>query len=118
MNAGGQEGVWSRTKTGVVVRIRLTPKSSRDAIDGLTETAEGKAVKARVRAVPEDGAANAAAVQLVAKWLGVPKSSASVAAGHKSRIKMLALAGEPDGLAALVAERIAQLDTTTDSDRS
>ena len=51
----------------VILRVRLTPKSSKDAVDGIETTAEGPALKARVRAVPSDGEANAALLTLLAK---------------------------------------------------
>jgi hypothetical protein len=82
----------------VIVRVRLTPKSSADAIEGVEATADGPALKARVRAVPSDGEANAAIERLLADWLGVPKRSVSVTSGHKSRVKLLTVAGEPDVL--------------------
>lgn len=78
----------------VIVRFRLTPKSSKDAIDGLEMTAGGQAFKARVRAIPEDGAANAALELLVSEWLQVPKSAARLVAGAKSRVKSIAAGGD------------------------
>lgn len=48
-----------------------------------------------MRALPQDGEANTALIALVAKWLGVPKSSVELVSGGKSRIKTLALS-EPD----------------------
>ncbi len=76
------------------MRFRLTPKSSKDAIDGLDVTAEGPAFKSRVRAIPEDGAANAALERLVAEWLQVPKSAARLVTGAKSRVKSIAVEGD------------------------
>ena len=70
--------------------VRLTPKSARDEIVGI-EAFGGEAVlKARVRALPEDGRANEALERLVAHWLKVPPSSVSVAQGGKSRMKQVA----------------------------
>ena len=79
---------------GLAVRVRLTPKSSRDRIDGVDATADGPALKARVRALPSAGAANAAVEQLVAKWLGVPKSAVALSTGAKSWIKTLIVSGD------------------------
>lgn len=93
---------------GISLRVRLTPKSSRDEIGGVEATAEGDAVKARVRAVPEDGKANAALETLVAGWLGVAKSAVAVVAGGKSRVKRVAVAGDAADLAARIAARLAQ----------
>ncbi len=87
--AGGRQG-----DACVIVRFRLTPKSSKDIIDGLEMTAEGPAFKARVRAIPEDGAANAALERLVSEWLQVPKSAAQLVSGAKSRVKSIAVEGD------------------------
>ena len=78
---------WRHSDAGVIVYFRLTPKSSKDAVEGLQATAEGLTFQARVRAVPEDGAANAALELLVAEWLGVPKRTVSLSSGGKSRLK-------------------------------
>ncbi len=98
-----------QSATGVTVPVRLTPKSSRDEIAGVEEF-DGEAVlKARVRALPEDGRANAALEKLMAKWLGLPASSVEVVHGAKSRLKQVAIAGNALALAALIAERLAAL---------
>lgn len=97
---------WTSTTDGLLLRVRLTPKASKDGIEGIEETAEGAAVKARVRAVPADGAANAALTRLVADWLDVPKSSIALVSGGKSRIKCLAIRGQPDTLARDLAEKL------------
>lgn len=85
---------WRVEKGRLVLRVRLTPRSSRDALDGIGSTAEGPAVKARVRAIPEDGKANAALEALLADILNLPKSAVAVMSGAKSRIKLLAIAGD------------------------
>ena len=52
--------------------VRLTPKGGRDAIDGIERLADGSVVlKARVRAAPSEGEANAALMRLIAKAVGV-----------------------------------------------
>lgn len=99
---------WRPVSGGIVLRVRLTPRSSRDEITGLARTADGPAVAARVRAVPEKGAANAALERLVAEWLGLPRSAVGIDAGAKSRLKTVAIAGDPDRLAASIEERLAR----------
>ena len=100
---------WRARADGVTLVVRLTPKGGRDAIDGVEMMSDGKAVlKARVRAVPEDGKANAALVELIAKALRVPRSAVTVAAGQTSRVKTLEIAGDAADLAtalALAADR-------------
>lgn len=82
---------WYRTVGGATfVSVRLTPRADRDAVEGAATLADGSVVlKVRVRAVPEDGAANHALVRLLAKSLGVPKSAVSVVAGASRRLKQV-----------------------------
>jgi uncharacterized protein len=97
---------WSLRKDGLALAVRLTPKSSRDCIEGVEHLADGRAVlKVRVRAVPEAGAANEALLQLVAKSLAIPTSAVSFESGARSRLKSLRLSGD----AAVVAARLSAL---------
>ena len=87
--------------TGVVLRIRVTPNAGVDRIEGAETRDDGETVlKLRVAAVPDKGKANAAAIALLAKALGVPKSNVTLVAGDISRLKTLAISGDPDELAA------------------
>jgi hypothetical protein len=97
MTAASSE-IWRLVDHGIVVRVRLTPRAARDAIEGIEATAQGPALRARVRAAPEDGAANAAIERLVAGWLGVPRSCVAVTGGARSRVKSLTVTGDPDTL--------------------
>ena len=76
------------------VPVRLTPGASSDRIDGWDSDAEGRPVlKARVRARPVEGEANAALLKLLAKSLGVPKSAVTLDRGGQLRTKMISVAG-------------------------
>ena len=97
------------TKSGVVLKVRLTPKSSRDAIEGFADFGGETVLKARVRAVSEQGRANAALVKLIAGWLELPSSRVSVAQGTKSRVKQVAIEGDAGELARLIETRLAAL---------
>lgn len=90
---------WSPAAGGLRLAVRLTPKSSRDEVIGVEDGPDGPALKVRVRAVPEDGKANAALAATLARWLGVPKSSLELASGGKSRNKSVLLGGDPAVLA-------------------
>jgi len=95
---------WSAVADGLRVRVRLTPRGGRDAIDGRALLSDGTSVVlARVRAVPEDGRANAALTKLVAAALGVAGSDVAVVAGATSRVKTLAVRGDPGDLASTLA---------------
>jgi hypothetical protein len=102
------EKAWRHGNACVIAHFRLTPKSFKEAIDGVIETPEGPAFQARVRALPEDGAANRALEELVAGWLGVPKRSILLATGGKSRLKSMRISGDPDALEGLLQERTSE----------
>lgn len=86
---------------GVSFHVRLTPKGGRDALEGWAKASDGSPhLKARVRAVPEDGKANAALVSLLAEKLDVPKSAVRIASGATSRLKRVEIAGNGPALAA------------------
>ena len=85
---------------GLDLFVRLTPKAALDRLEGIETAADGRShLKARVRAVPENGAANHALGRLVAKALGVPGSAVSVVAGGAARQKTLRILGDPAVLA-------------------
>jgi uncharacterized protein YggU (UPF0235/DUF167 family) len=85
---------------GLRVRVRLTPRGGRDALEGVDTLADGRAVlKARVRAAPERGLANAALEVLLAKSLRVPKSAVSIVAGGTGRVKLVEVSGRSADLA-------------------
>lgn len=90
-------------ENGIELFVRLTPKSSVDRVEGVETAADGRShLKARVRAVPENGAANQALERLVAKTLGVPSSAVSVVAGGTARLKTVRVGGDPMALAKAV----------------
>jgi uncharacterized protein (TIGR00251 family) len=98
-----------RTGEGVIIAVRLTPKSSRDEIVGLESFGGETVLKAKVRALPESGRANQALERLVARWLKVPPSFVRVAQGGKSRAKQILIEGDADTLIRLIEGRLAEL---------
>jgi uncharacterized protein (TIGR00251 family) len=73
----------------LIVKVRVQPKASRDAIVG----EHAGALKIAVTAPPDKGKANKAVVELLAKALGIPKSSIELVSGTTSREKTLAIRG-------------------------
>ncbi len=71
-----------RVAAGLMLPVRLTPKSSRDEIVGIEAFGGETVLKARVRALPEDGRANEALTKLIAHWL---KAAAVVRVGDARR---------------------------------
>jgi uncharacterized protein len=97
------EEPWTATTGGVVVDVRLTPRGGRDAIEGIERRGDGRAVvKARVRAAPLDGEANAALCRLIAGTVGVAPRDVSIAAGATSRIKRVRIQGEATAILAVL----------------
>jgi uncharacterized protein YggU (UPF0235/DUF167 family) len=98
-----------RCDGGIVLTVRLTPKSATEEVKGVESFDGASVLVARVRALPEAGRANQALEKLIAKWLGVPASTVSVAHGGRSRLKQVKVEGDADELARLVAGKLSQL---------
>ena len=90
---------WRYSAEGVRVALRVTPRCGRDDIDGIETLADGRSVlKLRVRAIAESGEANRAVMELMAKALGVPRARVRIVSGVTSRLKQIAIDGEPTKL--------------------
>ena len=70
------------------IKVRVSPRSSRR---GVKVSDEGLLVS--VTAPPAEGKANKMVLELVAKWLRIPKSRLSIAAGEHHKEKVILLAG-------------------------
>jgi len=87
---------WRYSTEGISVALRVTPRGGRDEIDGIETLANGRVVlKLRVRAIPEGGEANRAVTELLAKVLGVSKAKVRLVSGITSRLKKVAVDGDP-----------------------
>ena len=90
---------WRYSTQGVSIALRVTPRGGRDDIDGIETLADGRCVvKIRVRAIAEGGEANRAVTELLAKALGVPKAKVRLLSGVTSRLKQIAVEGDPTRL--------------------
>lgn len=96
---------WRTSTTGVSIALRVTPRGGRDGVDGIEQLSDGRSVlKVRVRAIADGGEANRAVLVLLAKSLGVPKASVSLLSGATSRLKQVAIAGDPARLTEALRE--------------
>lgn len=87
---------WRYSTQGISIALRVTPRGGRDDIDGVETLANGRAVvKVRVRAIADGGEANRAVTELLAKVLGVPKAKVRILSGTTSRLKQIAVDGDP-----------------------
>jgi len=76
-------------KAGVRFDVRVVPRGSKSAVEGVRDGA----LLVRVTAPPVGGAANTAVVDLVADLLGVARRDVSVVTGQTSRRKVLEIRG-------------------------
>lgn len=74
---------------GVRLRVKVVPGASRSRIAGML----GDRLKLAVAAPPEDGKANAAVCELLARTLGIAVRDVSVVDGPTRPQKTLAIAG-------------------------
>ncbi|AYN28933.1 YggU family protein [Buttiauxella sp. 3AFRM03] len=75
----------SQTADGLVLRLYIQPKASRDSIVGL----HGDELKVAITAPPIDGKANAHLVKYLAKQLKVAKSQVLLEKGDLGRHKQI-----------------------------
>ena len=89
-----QDPPWRVASGAVLLSLRLTPKSSKDALEAIETLSDGRRVlKARVRAAPEDGKANLAVLRLLADQLDCPIRALSLTSGATSRAKVIRIGG-------------------------
>lgn len=90
--------------------LHVTPKAGKDQVVGVRTADDGLVeVALRVTAAPDGGAANKAVCKLVAKELGVPKSSVGIKRGETSRHKLLEVDAPQEAVTAWVAG-LAEID--------
>lgn len=73
------------SRNGCTFDIQVTPRASRAGVAGV----QGDVLKVKVTALPVEGAANEAVIQLLARELGLKKSQLEIFAGTKSRRKTI-----------------------------
>ena len=72
---------------GVLLRVRVQPKASRDSV----VVDDGGRVRVALMAPPVDGAANTALVRFMARYLGIKRHQIQLQSGERSRDKSLLL---------------------------
>jgi uncharacterized protein (TIGR00251 family) len=79
----------ARGDGGVRFPVRVQPRGSRDAIEGVHDGA----LKVRLSAPPVDGAANEALIALLANRLSVRRRDVRIVTGASSRVKVVEVDG-------------------------
>lgn len=88
MAKAGPEAL-SESPGAVRISLRVIPRARRNVVEGFLDGV----LRVRVTAAPQDGSANQAVVKLLAKQLGLPRSSVALIRGAKSRDKVIEISG-------------------------
>ena len=90
---------WRAAPEGVTVLVKVHPCSRRPGLNGRMTSAAGERLKIAVTEAAEEGRANRAARDTLAKVLDMPRSAVQIVNGTTSREKLLTVAGNTDVLA-------------------
>jgi uncharacterized protein (TIGR00251 family) len=83
------------TDKGIYINVKATPKASANKIGKVfTDSNNKNALRIYVTAVAENGKANEAIIELLAKFLKIAKSKISIQAGFTDRNKTLLIEGD------------------------
>lgn len=88
------------TTAGCLLQVRVTPRSSRNRIDGLHDGA----LKVRLNAPPVEGKANEALIEFLSGCLDLPRRDLVLVSGGQSRTKRILVRGRT---AADLAQKLA-----------
>src|SRR3954453_15101150 len=97
---------WRYSTQGVSVALRVTPCGGRDDVGGVERLAGGRVgLKVRAGAIADGGEANRSVTELLASALGVPKAKVRLLSGATSRLKKIAVDGDPANLGEALRKR-------------
>lgn len=71
------------------ISIKVIPNAKQNEISDDSNESKTRIIKIRVTQPPEDGKANKAAIELLAKYFKVKKSAVSIISGETSRNKIV-----------------------------
>ena len=92
---------------GLKLFVRVTPKSSQNALGETFTDADGKCyLKVAVSAPPAEGAANAALIKTLAKTFALPPSAFSIISGLSSRKKVVLITGNNNDLRKAICAKL------------
>ena len=74
---------------GVTFAVKVHPRARKNAITGEL----GDALKVSLTSPPEEGRANEACIEFLAKLLKLPHGSVTIASGHSGRGKVIRVSG-------------------------
>jgi len=80
---------YSKAKDGIIIEVKVDPRSSRNEIVGAIE----KIIRIKLTAPPVGGAANELLIGILAKEFDIRKSDVIIMKGESSRHKLIKLKG-------------------------
>lgn len=80
---------FKKSKDGVVIMVRVQPRSSKRGLDGVA----GDVLKVKLTSPPVDGAANEQLIEVLSEALGIKKSAFHIIRGASSRHKAIGIKG-------------------------
>lgn len=107
MHAGHVMLYFKESSEGIIFKIHVQPRSSKNMVAGLL----GDALKIKLTAPPVDGAANVMCIKYLAKSLSVSGSRLEIISGHTGKTKYILLkygsnSGKPEVLKSKVESLI------------
>ncbi|MGV8078585.1 MAG: DUF167 domain-containing protein [Syntrophales bacterium] len=79
----------TETKSGLMLKVRVLPRSSRTEVSGVQDGA----LKLKIMAPPVEGQANEACLRFLAEALGIRRSRIALVAGPTSKTKTFSISG-------------------------
>ncbi len=78
-----------KSKKGIVLNIRVEPRSSRAGVVGLL----GDALKVKLTSAPVDGAANRQLAEVLSRFFSIRKGAVHILRGETSKNKVVEIEG-------------------------
>ncbi len=80
---------YKKTKEGIVIEVKLEPRSSKKGITGVMDNV----LKVKLTAAPVEGEANEQLIEIISEATGVRKSNIRIVRGHSSKRKVVEVRG-------------------------
>lgn len=77
------------TEAGISLKVKVQPRASRNKIAGIS----ADCLKLQLMSLPVEGEANEACIEFLADKYRIAKSNITIAAGQRSRTKVIKIAG-------------------------
>jgi len=81
---------YKKSKNGIMIEVKVEPRSSRRQISGIMDN---DILKVKLTAPPVDGSANEQLIELISETTGVRKSQIKIVRGLSSKRKLVEITG-------------------------